>query len=382
MKYLIAAFWVYLCRQLRSAKTWILLIMLPLLAGLTLCLIPREELSAPVQVGVCLPQRGGEAFWDQLESRSGTVITFIPADEATVDANVASGRWDCGVILPKDFAQRLEDGETEELITLRISQASTVYPLVEETLSACLLPLVAPDIAREYLRESGIARDFSQPIDQLGDEDRVQIVVSSLDGQLLEVQTAAWAGMQNLLLGIAAIVLLVWMLFSAMDLGSWAQTDSARRMSGHLGWFMLVLPKLLSALLPALVSGQIAAWIITGDLTASLPLLAWAIFLGGAALLCAGYPCLWQNLPVVMPFVPLICLVLSPVLFDIGSFSAVLGSVSAAMPLTLLLEACRGETEKAGILILVGILLAALAALKTCPERKRLTGKPADPMPQ
>ena len=48
--------------QLASWRTWCLLLLLPLIVFGAARLSPAEEVSAPVQVGVVLPEEGGERF--------------------------------------------------------------------------------------------------------------------------------------------------------------------------------------------------------------------------------------------------------------------------------------------------------------------------------
>ena len=138
--------------QLRAWKTWLFVLLLPALVWLLLAALPERERGAPVQVGVSLPEEGGEAFWALLEERGGVVVTFIRADEDAIAAKVASGQWDCGLLLPEDFRERLEALDTGRLVTLCVGDGSTVYPLVRETAAACLAELLSPGIAREYLR--------------------------------------------------------------------------------------------------------------------------------------------------------------------------------------------------------------------------------------
>lgn len=47
-------------------RAGLLLLLLPLTAFGARALLPPEEASAPVQVGVVLPEEGGEAFWERL----------------------------------------------------------------------------------------------------------------------------------------------------------------------------------------------------------------------------------------------------------------------------------------------------------------------------
>ena len=59
MNYLIRGFLSALSVRLRSLRSLIVLICLPLLVLVVRLTLPMEEVSAPVQVGVALPESGG-----------------------------------------------------------------------------------------------------------------------------------------------------------------------------------------------------------------------------------------------------------------------------------------------------------------------------------
>ena len=147
-----------LLKRLRAPGSWVALC---LAALLTLCVffsLQKGE-TAPVQVGLVLPERGGEALERLLMERSGGIVTFIPTDEATMERKILSGSWDCGLVAEEDFARRLRELDVGGILTVKIGPASTVYPLVEETAAACVLELMSPYIAGNYLRENGLAEE-------------------------------------------------------------------------------------------------------------------------------------------------------------------------------------------------------------------------------
>lgn len=373
MRYCLTAFRYSLLQQLRSLKTWILLLLLSLLIAVLPGLLPQQERAAPVQVGVALPEEGGEAFWDLLQERSGAVITFIPADAATVEARVATGQWDCGLLLPEDFDKKLQSLSTHRLITMTVSDASAAYPLVRETVAAYVISLIAPDIARDYLTESGIAPEDTLPqlesvLEQvLPESERLLVTMTTPDGAALDPLTLADAGLAGLLRGLIAVILLVWVLMSAVDAGRWLETPAAARLRPLLGAATLLLPRILAAAVPALLSAGIALCLLgSGNI---LPLLAYLAALCALALLAARIPAVWTALPPLMPFVPLLCLVLSPVLFDPASLFPALAPLSAAMPITLFLRACDGAWQAGLLLLGAGILLTAAAFLPDMKHR-------------
>ena len=82
--------------------------------------------TAPVQVGLVLPQHGGEALEQLLMERSGQIVTFVPTDEATMERKILSGSWDCGLVVEEDFTRRLRELDTDGILTVKIGPASTV----------------------------------------------------------------------------------------------------------------------------------------------------------------------------------------------------------------------------------------------------------------
>lgn len=241
-----------------------LLLLLPLTAFAAARLLPPEEVSAPVQVGVVLPAEGGGDFWARLDARSGLVVTFHQADYDQAERQVATGRWDCALLLPRDFEDRLARLETEELFTLLIAPGSAVYPLVRETVSACVAELVSPGIAEKYLLDSGISGsgglDAARPRlhEALPDGERVLVSMETADGRPLDPLTMADSGVSALLTGLVALLLLLWTLFTALDLRRWLATPFARRLLPLRGMRALLLPRLAAALLPALCAGALA----------------------------------------------------------------------------------------------------------------------------
>ena len=267
MKFFTALFKACLRTQLSGARTWVLLLFLPLVVFAAARLLPAEEVSAPVQVGVVLPEEGGGTFWEKLEARSGLVVTFLPAGAREAERQVSLGRWDCALVLPEDFDARLERRETEELFTLLTGPGSTVYPMVRETAAACVAELVSPGIAEDYLLDSGILDgagvEAARPRlnEVLLDRDRVLVSMETADGRPLDPLTLADRGVFGLLAGLTAVLLLIWVLFAAIDLGRWLDSPFVRRLAPLRGTLSLLLPRLAAALLPMLCSGTLALMI-------------------------------------------------------------------------------------------------------------------------
>ena len=380
MRFFQTWFWTALRGQLTEWRTWLLLLLLPLLALGADRLIPAEEVSAPVQVGVVLPEEGGGRFWSLLEERSGLVVTFQLSDEDTARRQVATGQWDCALLLPEDFEDRLERLELYPALTLLTGPGSTVYPMVRETAAAALAQCVSPGIAERYLLRSGIAgqdtiAEMRPRLNEvLLDQDRVLVSMETADGRPLDAIELADSGRSQLLTGLAAILLLIWALLLAMDLGRWLDSPFACRLVPLRGRTRLLLPRLGAGLVPALLSGCLAL-LAVGQPGGLLPLLPYLLLWGGAGALMARRRAVWSALPVLLPFVPAAGLLLSPALLDLSQLFPVLAPVVRWNPVTLYLRAGAGSWRDG--LLLTG-LAAAVLLLNLLPAPKsRSRAQPA-----
>ncbi len=368
MSFFLSLFKSSLASRLTGWRAWILLLLLPLTAFGARALLPAREVSTPVQVGVVLPEEGGLDFWTRLEARSGLAVTFHRAGRTQAEGQVAAGRWDCALVLPSDFEDRLARLELEELFTLLTGPGSTVYPMVRETVSACIAELVSPGIAEKYLLDSGVSgEDGLEQIrprlhEVLLDRDRVRISMEGLDGRPLDPLSLADSGVSNLLSGLTAILLLIWALLTAMDLGRWLETPLARRLAPLRGRTALLLPRLGAALLPALCAGALALLAAERPLPCILALIPYLLFWGAAALALACLPPAWRALPALLPFVPAAGLLLSPVLLDLSLLFPALEPVVRWMPVTLYLRACGGSLTDGLILAAGGCAILTLSA--------------------
>lgn len=352
--------------QAASWRTWLLLL-LPLLTFGARLALPAEEAAAPVEVGVVLPRRGGGEFWDRLAGRGGLVAAFQQADAEQAERQVALGRWDCALVLAEDFEERLARQDTDGLFTLLVGPGSTAYPMVRETAAACVAELAAPGVAEGYLVDSGIldaggaAAARPRLEETLLEQERVLVTMETLDGRPLDPITLADRGVDSLLAGLAAIVLSVWALFTAMDLGRWLDSPFARRLLPLRGAVELLLPRLAGALLPALASGALALLVLERPWACFLPLAAYLLFWGGLAMALARRRALWGALPAVMPFVPAAAVLLSPMLVDLSLLFPALAPAVRWSPVSLYLRACGGGWGDGLLLGAAGA--AVLAAL-------------------
>lgn len=369
MSFFWASFLTALRSRLSDWRVWALLLLLPGMTFGTRALLPAEEVSTPVRVGVVLPEEGGGDFWARLEARSGLAVTFYRSDEEHARQRVAAGQWDCALILPDDFQDRLARQDADQLFTLLIGPGSAVYPLVRETAAACAAELLSPGIAERYLLDSGIAgetelEDIRPRLrETLLEQDRVLVNLETADGRPLDPFSLADSGVSNLLSGLTAVLLLIGTLLTAMDLGRWLDAPFARRLLPLRGRLPLLLPRLAAALLPILCFGTLALLAAERPLPCILALFPYLLFWGAAALALALCRPLWSALPAVTPFVPVLGVVLSPMLLDPSVIFPALAPLIRWSPVTLFLRACGGSWRDGAVLAAAGGGLLALAAV-------------------
>lgn len=359
--------------QAGSWRSWVLLALLPLMTFGVRAALPAQEAFAPVQVGVVLPRRGGEAFWERLEERGGLVTAFLRAEKDEAVRQVAAGRWDCALVLPEDFEERLARRDTYRLFTLLTGPGSAAYPMVREAAAACVAQLAAPGVAEDYLIDSGVldpeeaAAARPRLEEELLDQERVLVRMETADGRALAPLEVAQGGVDTLLAGLTAVVLLVWALFTAMDLGRWLDSPFARRLLPLRGRMALLLPRLAGALAPALASGALGLLALERPWACIPALIPYLLFWGALGLALAQVPAAWNALPVLMPFAPAAALLLSPVLADLSLLFPALAPAVRWSPVSLYLGACAGRLGDA--LALGGAGLAVLALLWALDRR-------------
>lgn len=379
MRYQMVALRLALTEQMKRPFVWMMILLILLFAFFSRFFVSSEErMSAAASVGVVLPEEGAELFCESLERRSGQAVEFIRTDEETLRRNVSVSRWDCGLILDEDFNEKLREADLDEAVTLVISPGSTVYPLVKETVAAAMAELVSPVIAEQYLIRSGIADGMSldgarQRLEAiLADVQRVGVVMETLDGSALDALALAKESGRRMIVGSLAVVLVVWVLYIAVDLGRWRRSGAARRMAALRSAAALLLPRLLGALIPVFVAGALAIIAIFGGrgVMSALALAPYLAALGAAALLIAVCPGSCEAVPAVVPLAAVACFALCPVFVDLSLLLPGVGAVSRFIPVTLYLEACEGDGAAAVQLIgMAAILFAGAGAVGRLRER-------------
>lgn len=349
MNYFLTHFQIALTQRLRNVKSWLLLLLLPLLLLVISLSIPPQQISAPVQVGVVLPEEGGKDFWELLSARSGTVLTFFETDEETLNRNIATGTWDCGLILSEDFAEKIQTAKTDRLFTLRIGEGSAVYPLVRETVASCVVALVRVPIGYNYLVSTEIAADLNpnevraQLQQELGEEERVAITMYTPDGEPLHPFQMADHGLQQFLRWVLSTTLLVWILLSICDLGRWRAGSAVKRLLPLLSPTTAMLPRLCADSILAILSGCLGAWLIGDGFTGCAAITVYVLFWSGIGLIIVHFPAMCQNLPILPAFIVVSSLLLSGVLVDLSSVFPSISGLLRVIPGRMYLQASIGN---------------------------------------
>lgn len=365
MNWFLTAFRTGLRRRLKSRGTALFLGLAAVLSVLA-CFLPGA-LDAPVRVGLVLPPEG-EALEALLLQRDTQLIRFVPTDEQTLDRNVLTGRWDCGIVAHKDFGEKLEQLDTRELFTLKTGPASTLHPLVRETVAACLTELTAPAVAREYLTEQGL--------DTSGLEDRiarieesalwVDVVMQTLDGEPLGLPELTGFGARQILSRLAGLLTVLWGLYLTADLGSFLDSPQGLRLRSLRRPAALLLPQALAALLPMGLWGLILTLALGGGYACcAFAALLTAVL--GLGLTVPRSRRLREAVVVLLPFLALGGLLLEPVIVDTAELFPTFAPWLGWLPVTLFCRASGGDFWALGLLALEGLALWAASLL---PDRK------------
>ena len=362
MRFFSAAFRCFFTQRIRSAKFWLILLMLPLIT-VTIHHLTVSEPTTPVTVGVVLPADSSSGIWELLEIQNSDLLTFVQTDPVTLDQQVTSGKWDCGLIFPDDFDERIRQQETERLVVLRIGPGSAVYPLVQESVSAALAQLAAPIIAWDYLVQNQIsaASDFSQMQDILTQMEsstkRIGIQLTTADGSSLAVPQILETSSRQILFWLIAAVILTRVLFASADLCRFSASDSIRRMHPLRSAFSLTAAKACVDSLLICIPGCLAIVLIGGGIWGCLAVMSYTLLWMFLSILLSQFPGAHSPLAALVPFAPVISFLLSSAAVDISLLLPNLAPLLSWIPVSLYLQTCNGNPMALIVLIAASFTL-------------------------
>ena len=344
MMYFLYALKTELYLRLRSRGSHVFF----LLAGaltLWMLLFPGVESRTTVQVGVVLPDNGGEEFLSLLQENSGGLVEYISVSEDTLDIKILSGEWDCGFVLSEDFEKNLKKLELRRLITMKTGPASTVYPIIQESVSACIMELVSPYVAESYLKSQNLDPQLlKESVQRWNQEDGwVQVHMETEHGEPLQPLQVYTTVKNRIFTGILAILCLSWGLYLAADMGKWLRSPAAERMSALLSTTQLLLPKLTAAMVPVCAWGVGLLLLLGSPVMTYFGFVLFLLLLIGLCLVLSRFSGLWQSLLAVIPFLVVTSLLLEPVLLDTGMLFPRLTQITRWLPVTLFLESASGK---------------------------------------
>ena len=184
--------------------------------------------------------------------------------------------------------------------------------------------------------------------------------MSTPDGRPLAPLTLAEESVDDILSWMVSVVILVWMLLSATDLGRWIGSSPIKRMLSVRGKTLLMLSRVGADALLAWLAGALGIVMLGGGLEGCLAVLGYVLFWMAAACLAAHFSGIWNALPVCMPFLVVISLLLSSALVEVSWFLPALAGPAGMLPVSLFLRACGGMTASAVLLYMgAGLCLAA-----------------------
>lgn len=354
------AFWTSvqtaLIQLIRRPGYLIALALCPLLVLAGSLLLPGEAQENEILAGVCL-QGDGETdkeLLTRLQAGSGEQITFCLADEDEIRDKVAAGQWECGFVFPENLEERLAAGDWEELVTVIVSEGTTLSSPITEQVSAVLLELCWDEIGETYLAQQGVSVSIDRSLEEvLPEENWVALEVAVVGGSERTEEPHRGLDYGSLLPGLAALWLFAASLLAGGELCRWRKEPYVRYALPSTGLIPLLLPKCVALSLASLLSGWLSLALAQAEGKTLAGLLLYELTLGALSLLLGLLPVTERLLPVLLPVMPLISVVFSPLLVDVSRYVPALESLSSCLPLTGYLRLIRGEGS--------GTLLAQLA---------------------
>jgi hypothetical protein len=265
------------------------------------------------------------------------------------------------------FSEKLESMDTRDLFTLKTGPGSTVYPLVRETVAACLMELTAPQIAQAYLTEQGLdASGLEERIREIeASSPWVEVRLQTLEGEALSLPELTGFGAKQILVRLTGVLAMLWSLYLTADLGALLDSPQGRRLRVLRRPAAILLPQALAALVPMAMWALILA-LLLGGAAAFLTCAALQTVLLGLGLTVPRSRRLRESVTVLLPFLALGSVLLEPVLVDTASLFPKVAPWLSWLPVTLFCRGCDGSLWAVGALMLEGLGLCALSLL---PDR-------------
>ncbi len=379
MSYFRALIRLQLKRFLRQKAFLICLFLMPLLGIFMGVLFPASSVGNTLKVGILLPADSGksEQIWRRLLTCSDEQTEFIRADsENQVREQVAARVWECGYLFAQNFDARLDRGDYKGIITRVMSPASMTL-FTSWTVVSALFEVCAPHLAMDFLKSRDLltqaeAGAFLLLWEEADDAGLVKLRLErqSDGGGIFDRTRASGIGASGITRGLMALLLFVFAYLWAVQHLEDTMTGffqrikpfepATKRLAGSLtaagllmaagGGLAVAVEKLI---FPAEGAGLLGEVFL---LTVYILSLACLSFILTIIIPNRDY------LLAVLPFFLILCLLLSPILFDAGQWIREIRWLSNLIPLTHYLRAVTGGRKELQDFVVYTCLLVLLAS--------------------
>lgn len=347
---------------------------LPILILIIGLFLPQSEINKPINIGLSLNNNNDgytQKLLDKLQNDDDKQIIWNISNQNEIKQNVLSGKWLCGFILSSSFAEKLESENLEKLVTVVKLDDELLSSLIQERFLSALYSIQTPVLAANYSQKNNIAKNtvFENWTDksELKQYNDMSIEVINIDGISQNTNNSSKTAFVLCKTLIAIFIFLISLL----------QIIDINKISNEQ-WFINTVPYFNDTLFKLGITSSfmllnslcaIFAWIISFiffgsnfDIKELLLFISYFIMLTLWIAILSRYVVIRQLINIFLPFIPIICFVLSPIFIDITSIFPYTKLFLIITPPVWLLYAINGNALFVFliiILIFLGIILIA-----------------------
>lgn len=316
-------------RTLKKPVNWLLLLLLPVLTVIFLLFMGNEK-ERSLQVAVYTEEETGFSanLRDKLVNREGIIQFYECESEDILYRDVASGRAECGYVLPGSLKEDLNSGRKRNLVDLVVSSTTTLSGLTNEIVYAELFEEYSLIILQDYLQNDSAYSALYANTPLQSDTEIANLYRKYMaNGSTFAFDfTGAYSDYASVTRGMAlhavtGLVGILLLLGGFSGLFSYAEDEKNNRFS-HIPLREKRVISLLCLLCPALVFGAAGALCLTisGYFTEPAMWGRFALYGGSVLLLCLIFRLFLRFrtvLSAVMTLYLLGCLIFTPIFIDI-----------------------------------------------------------------
>ena len=378
MSYFQALVNLRLKRFLRQKAFLICLFLMPLLGIFMGILFPASSSVNTLKVGILLPADSGksEQIWRRLLTYSDEQTEFIRADsENQVREQVAARVWECGYLFAQNFDDRIDRGDYKGIITRVMSPASMTL-FTSWTVVSALFEVCAPQLAMDFLMSRELLTQTEAGAFLLEWEEggagpvKLRLERQSDGGEIFDRTGVSGIGMSGITRGLTALLLFVFAYLWAVQYLDDTMTGFFQRIMPFEPAIKRLAGSLTAAGLLMIAGGGLAVAAERLIFPAKGAGLVGEVFLLAAYILSLVCLCFVLTLILpnrdyllaILPFFLILCLLLSPILFDAGQWIREIRWLSDLIPVTHYLRAVTGGRRELQRFIAYTGLLVLLAS--------------------